>query len=117
MRVNDVWVDNQCVWDGEKIVKEKSIRLNIDEEGARELIIMLQHKADGYLASKRYEDAKMLIDGIIDIQKAIQEIYKSKQVADVIKRSRQEAQEQSDTAEELDRIENELFPPRKAPEA
>ena len=117
MIVKSVWAEKTSIWNGEKIVPAMFVRVSMDDECGKELMAILKHKAEGYLASKRYEDAKMLIDGILNIQKAIQEIYKGEQVLEVINRSRQEAQEQSYTAEELDQIENELFPPRKAPEA
>ena len=102
MRVNDVWVRRSSIWRGDRSTIAVMISLEIDEECAKELINILQHKAEGLLASKRWTEVTEILKSISELTRAMDELKK---------------EEEKLNAEELERIENELFPPRKAPEA
>lgn len=102
MRVNDVWVRRSSIWRGDRSTTAVLISLEIDEECAKELINILHHKAEGLLASKKWTEVTEILKSISELTSAMDELKK---------------EEEKLNAEELDRIENELFPPRKAPEA
>lgn len=102
MRVNDVWVRRSSIWRGDRSTTAVLISLEIDEECAKELISILHHKAEGLLAGKKWTEVTEILKSISELTSAMDELKK---------------EEEKLNAEELDRIENELFPPRKAPEA